>query len=121
MTATATFTRRPPVAPAFMREANAAINGFNRALNHALAGRAAGDTVTEACEMLTAVITRQLTAAERVESDRYNREVREYNAAVTAHNQAAADRRQARRNAAEVAAVRNAACTRCFSTHPGEC
>jgi hypothetical protein len=42
-------------------------------------------------------------------------------ARLRASRQASADRRQARVNAREVAAVRSAACPRCFSTHRGEC
>lgn len=56
-------------------------------------------------------------AAER----EYNRQATEYNAHLQAQRDARTRRVQAKANAAEVAKVRNAACTRCFSTHAGEC
>ena len=47
--------------------------------------------------------------------------IAEWNQIVGAARQACNDRRQAKINAREVAAVKAAACPTCFATHAGEC
>lgn len=44
-----------------------------------------------------------------------------YNADVLAYRAARATAAQTRANTAALAAVRSAACPRCYATHPGEC
>jgi hypothetical protein len=51
----------------------------------------------------------------------YRAECEAFNAAITARKAARTGERQARANAASTAVVRNAACTRCFASHAGEC
>lgn len=58
---------------------------------------------------------------QRTDRDRWESAVRRYNEQAKAYNAALKARKQERRNAAQVAAVRAAACPRCFATHPGEC
>lgn len=115
------FTHPKPVVPAHLRRANRAVTAFDRGLTAAIKGRVVADQVTELAEMLTQALTHKLTPAEQAEQARYEREVAEYNKAVDAHNEIIRKARQTRINTREVAAIRRAACTSCFTIHAGEC
>lgn len=62
-----------------------------------------------------------MTAEQKAEVDTYDRQARVWNAEVARQQAEREARLQARKNAREVAAVRAAACPRCFATHAGEC
>lgn len=95
---------------------------------------------TEAIEMVNRLIAGQANLSTMDDVDAYvakfqeqiatirweptiqeRREWDEHIARLRSARQAQADRKQARVNARVVAAVRSAACPRCFSTHAGEC
>lgn len=118
---TATFNHPKPVLPAHLRRQDATLVRMDRALTAALRGEVNGEELAEIGQALIGTLQRNLTAEERAEEARYDREVREYNAAVATWNAAIKAKRQARLNAVEVAKVRAAACPVCFATHPGEC
>src|SRR4051812_5855589 len=75
-------------------------------------------SIDEMCELTAG---RDRTAQQQAEVDAYNAQVHAWNHWVRASRQAKKVALQVRKNAAEVKAVRAAACTRCFTTHPGEC
>lgn len=122
MTATiAPFTRPRPVLPAHLRRTDRLIGNLDRLIMAAAAGLSSepGSLARVADAFAGALLNR--TPEELAAEARYDAEVAEYNAAVDAHNAKVRAQRQARANAAEAAALRAAACTRCFSTHAGEC
>lgn len=80
--------------------------------------RNASMSIDEMCELTAG---RNRTPQQQAEVDAYNRQVHAWNAWVRATRQAKKVAVQTRKNAAEIKAVRSAACPRCFSTHPGEC
>lgn len=114
-----------PQIPAHIRAARAEARREARRFN------TVGDPAIAAVAALAVTArakARPRTAEQAAAEADYNAQVRAYNAQVYAHNAAilaqraaAATARQARANAADAAKVRNAACPRCYATHPGEC
>lgn len=115
------FTRPRPVLPAHLRRTDRIIGSLDRIIMAAAAGASSepGSLAQLADALAGALLNR--TPEELADEARYDAEVAAYNAAAGAHNAQVRARRQARANAAEVAALRAAACPRCMSTHPGEC
>lgn len=118
---TATFNHPKPVVPAHLRTANRVLDHMDQALTAALRGNGTGEELAAVGQALIASVLRPRTPEEQAEEDRYDREVRAYNEAVKAWNAPIKAAQQARRNAAEVAKVRKAACPVCYATHAGEC
>lgn len=116
-----TFNHPKPVLPAHLRRQDIILTAMDQALTLACRGEGTGDALAQVGELLLGTLIRRLTPEQRAEEARYDREVREYNAAVKVHNDAIKARRQARVNADEVRKVRAAACPVCYATHPGEC
>lgn len=80
--------------------------------------RNASMSIDEMCELTAG---RNRTAQQQAEVDAYNAQVAAWNHWVRATRAAKAKATQTRKNAGEIKAVRSAACTRCLSTHAGEC
>jgi hypothetical protein len=126
-----TATRRPaPVQPADLADLIRCLNASVRAANGCYRGMFApggpvcsGLVEAEQRYRQEATEWRNLITAwyATPEGKAYWAAVNAYNAYVDAHNAAVKTRRQARRNAAETARVRSAACPTCFATHPGDC
>lgn len=114
----------PPV-PQVVREWNQRARGIQREQRRIMSDVAATtDLLTyltmdiDAFDMPTVgPVPEEVKQAHRTYVNAYNAEVRRYNAEVEAYNREI----QAVKNSREVQAVRQAACPRCFSTHPGEC
>lgn len=111
-----TFTHPKPTMPPVVRWLTQQHRQFDRALS-----RPGVHGLAEATRVLMDMVATKLTPGEREQVAAYNRQVDTYNAAVRAHRAQVATAQQTRRNAAEVAEVRSAACSVCTTTHPGEC
>jgi hypothetical protein len=108
------MSNRPnrPQLPAHLRRLDQHFAGANRALNvHD------GEAMLAHANELLAYLVRQRTPEELAAEARYERERLIWNAWVEEQRAAARGRQHDR----EVAKVRQAACPRCTSTHPGEC
>lgn len=111
-----TFNHPKPQAPQVVLEIQAGFRRFDRAMR-----KPGIDGLVAATEAMIQVMGRKLTPAEAERVAEYNRQVDAYNRAVYAYRAQRATAAQVRQNAAQVAAVRQAACSKCTTTHPGEC
>lgn len=110
---TITLPRQPEAVREWIRRSRAE---ENRAFNTLRYGTCDPSQIIDRANEILGMLVSSFTMPPEIEAA-YEVWRSEYNAAVAALN---AERQRAA-NAREVAAIRSAACPRCFATHPGEC